>query len=358
MLFVNSVKFRTEPMKTYSFFQKTNFKLSILCFGLCLFLISCNTKESKIRTVSGEIPASEIGKTLHHEHILVDFIGADSTGFHRWNKEEVVEKVLPYLLEIKKLGYKTLVECTPAYLGRDPELLKILSEKSGLQIITNTGYYSAVGAKFIPEHGFTETAEQLAARWTDEAKNGIEGTGVYPGFIKIAVDRAPLEEINRKVVEAACITHKATGLTIMSHTGPALPAFQEFEILEKYGVDPTAFIWTHAHNEQDFEKILEAAKKGIWIAFDNFTPEKTDRFVDFALLMKKEGMLNQLLFSHDAGWYKPGEPDGGTFRGFTEIEEFLIPALTKQGLSQLDIYQLFSVNPAEAFKIKVRSIKS
>jgi phosphotriesterase-related protein len=319
-----------------------------------VFLFSCNTRESKIITVTGKIPAGKIGKTLHHEHVLVDFIGADSTGYHRWNKEEVVEKVLPYLLEIKKLGYKTLVECTPAYLGRDPELLKMLAEKSGLQIITNTGYYSAVGGKYIPKHGFTETAEQLAERWIDEAKNGIEGTGVYPGFIKIAVERGPLEEINRKVVEAACITHKATGLTIMSHTGPAVPAFQELEILQKNGVHPSAFIWTHAHNEQDLSKPLEAARMGAWIAYDNFTPEKRDRFVNIALQMKKEGLLNKLLFSHDAGWYRPGEPGGGNFRGYAEIEEFLIPALEKNGLSQQDIYQLFTTNPAEAFKIRVR----
>lgn len=328
-----------------------------LCLGLYLILSSCDTKESGIITVTGEIPASAIGKTLHHEHVLVDFIGADSTGYHRWNKNEVVEKVLPYLLEIKKLGYKSLVECTPAYLGRDPELLKMLSEKSGIQIITNTGYYSAVGGKFIPEHGFTETAEQLAARWIDEAKNGIEGTGIYPGFIKIAVDRTPLEEINRKVVEAACITHKATGLVIMSHTGLAVPAFQQIEILEKYGVHPSAFIWTHAHNEADFSKQIEAAKMGAWIAFDNFNPGRLDKFVEFALLMKKEGLLNKLMFSHDAGWYKPGEPNGGEFRGFTEIEELLIPALETSGLSQPDIYQLFTANPTEAFKVKKRLVE-
>jgi phosphotriesterase-related protein len=325
--------------------------------GLCLvlsLLFSCNTKESKIITVTGEIPASAIGKTLHHEHILVDFIGADSTGYERWNRDSVIEKVLPYLLEIKKLGYKTLVECTPAYLGRDPLLLKILSEKSGIQIITNTGYYSAVGAKFLPQHAFEESAEQLAERWIDEAKNGIEGTGIYPGFIKIAVERKPLEEINRRVVEAACIAHKATGLVIMSHTGPAVPAFQELEILKEFGVSPSAFIWTHAHNENDFNRQIEAARKGAWIAFDNFNPGRLEKFVEFALLMKREGMLNKLLFSHDAGWYKPGEPNGGEFRGFTEIEELLIPALEKSGLSQPDIYQIFSANPAEAFKVKVR----
>jgi len=322
-------------------------------FALIIFL-SCNTKESRIITVTGEIPASEIGKTLHHEHLLVDFIGADSTGYYRWNKNEVVEKVLPYLLEIKKLGYKTLVECTPAYLGRDPELMKILAEKSGIQIITNTGYYSAVGAKFIPKHGFTESAEQLAERWIKEAKNGIENTGVYPGFIKIAVERKPLEEINRKVVEAACITHKATGLTIMSHTGLALPAYQQLDILAEYGVHPSAFIWTHAHNEKDFSKHIEAAKMGTWIAFDNFKPERLERYVEFALLMKKEGLLGKLLFSHDAGWYRPGEPDGGKFRGFTEIEELLIPALEKNGLTQPDIHRLFVQNPSQAFKVNIR----
>jgi len=323
---------------------------------LLFFLLSCKTNEPKIMTVTGEIPASEIGKTLHHEHILVDFIGADSTGYFRWNKNEVVEKVLPYLLEIKEMGYETLVECTPEYLGRDPELLKILSEKSGLQILTNVGYYSAVNAKFIPKHGFTETPQQLADRWIEQAQNGIEGTGIYPGFIKISVERAPLNEINKKVVEAACITHKATGLIIMSHTGLAVPAFQQLEILKEYGVHPSAFIWTHANNEKDNTKHLEAARMGAWIAFDKFSQKNQKEFVDFALLMNKEGLLNKLLFSHDAGWYDPMIPDGGKFRGFTDIENYLIPALVESGFTESDIQQIFEKNPAAAFAINKRLI--
>lgn len=315
---------------------------------------SCMPEQPEIITVNGPIHAEQMGKTLHHEHLLVDFIGADSTGYFRWNRDEVIEKVLPYLLEIKKLGYKTLVECTPAYLGRDPLLLKMLSEKSGIQLITNTGYYTAVGGKFLPRHAFSETAEQLAARWIDEAKNGIEGTGINPGFIKIAVERKPLEDIQRKIVKAACITHKATGLTIMSHTGLAVPAFEQIEILKQNGVHPSAFIWTHAHNENDFSKHLQAAREGAWIAFDNFRPERLEQFVEIALLMKKEGLLNRLMFSHDAGWYKPGEPDGGEFRGFTDIENILIPELEKKGLSQHDIYRIFVLNPAEAFQLKTR----
>lgn len=329
----------------------------IIALGIALILqYSCNKQESRIITVDGEIPASAIGKTLHHEHLLVDFIGADSTGYHRWEKEEVVEKVLPYLTEIKKLGYETLVECTPAYIGRDPELLKILSEKSGVQLITNTGYYTAVNGKFLPKHAYEETAVQLAERWIDEAKNGIENTGVYPGFIKIAVERKPLEDIQRKIVEAACITHLATGLTIMSHTGLSTPAFQQLEILDQYDIHPSAFIWTHAHNEPDFSKHVEAARKGAWIAFDNFKPERLERYVEFAMLMKKEGLLDKVLFSHDAGWFRPGEPDGGNFRGFTAIEEILIPELEKNGLVQQDIYMLFTINPMQAFKVRIRTV--
>ncbi len=193
-----------------------------------LFLFSCNADKRKIITVTGEISAAKIGKTLHHEHILVDFIGADSIGYNRWNKEKVVKKVLPYLLEIKKLGYNTIIECTPAYLGRDPKLLKMLSEKSGLQILTNTGYYAA-GAKYIPKHGLTESAEQLANRWIDEAKNGIEGTEIYPGFIKISVENTPLNKISRKVVEAACITHKETGLQLCLTQGQPLPHLKNWK---------------------------------------------------------------------------------------------------------------------------------
>ena len=70
-------------------------------------------------TVKGLINASAIGNTLVHEHILVDFIGANNYNPTRWNDDEVIRKVLPYLTEVKKAGCDTLVDCTPNYLGRD-----------------------------------------------------------------------------------------------------------------------------------------------------------------------------------------------------------------------------------------------
>ncbi len=332
------------------------FRLFLLA-SIVLFAFSCTPDPINVTTVTGGISATKMGKTLSHEHLLVDFIGADSTGYDRWDKEEVAKKVLPFLKEIRDLGYTTFVDCTPAYLGRDPELLKMLSERSGVQIITNTGYYTAMNGKYLPQHAFTESAEELAARWIDEVNNGIEGTGIYPGFIKIAVERAPLGEINRKIVEAACITHRETGLTIMSHTGPAVPAFQQLEILKQYKIDPSAFIWTHANNEQDNEKLLEAAKMGAYISFDKFTEADTERYVDFILFMKKHGLLHKVLLSHDGGWYDPDQPDGGEFKGFTALDNYLVPALEKEGLAQFDLFQLFFGNPADAFRIRKRLLE-
>lgn len=329
-------------------------KLSLLLIVGISFLFSCSPDIPEITTVTGGISIKKMGKTLTHEHLLVDFIGADSISYDRWNRDEVVDKVLPYLVEIKKLNYKTLVDCTPAYLGRDPKLLKMLSEKSGVQILTNTGYYSAVNGKYLPQSAYTESAEEIAQHWIDEAQNGIEGTDVFPGFIKISVDRGSLNQINRKIVEAACITHLETGLTIMSHTGPAIPAFEQLEILKRYNVDPSAFIWTHANNEKDYNKHLEAAKMGAFVSFDNFSPKEAERYVEFFLFMKKHAVLHRVLFSHDAGWYRPGEPNGGEFRGFTDIENYLIPALEEAGVAQYDIFQVFFKNPVEAFRIKKR----
>ena len=116
------------------------------------------------------------------------------------------------------------MECTPAYLGRDPVLLQRLSRAASLQILTNTGYYGAANDKFLPPHAFTESADQLAARWIREARDGIDGTGVRPAFMKIGVDAGPLSAVDEKLVRAAARTHRATGLPIYSHTGNGIAA--------------------------------------------------------------------------------------------------------------------------------------
>src|SRR5262245_9051339 len=94
-------------------------------------------------TTLGPIPPEQLGRTLIHEHVLVDFIGAAAIRPGRYDPDEVLKKAVPHLRRVKMAGCDTLVDCTPAFIGRDPELLRRLSKASCLQIVTNTGLYAA-----------------------------------------------------------------------------------------------------------------------------------------------------------------------------------------------------------------------
>lgn len=335
-----------------------------LVFGIVIITCKPESREYVI-TVNGPESPGKMGITLEHEHILVDFIGADSTGYFRWNRDSVVKKVLPVVLAAREKGVKTIVECTPSYLGRDPRLLKALSLKSGVNFITNTGYYGAVNNKYLPESFYGLSAVELAGAWIKEFENGIEDTGIKPGFIKIAVNPDDsLSEEHRKIITAAAITHLKTGLVIASHTGPEKPAFAQIEILKEKGVDPSAFIWVHAQRGT-MEGNIRAAKDGVWISLDNIAEKKNidpgalysiGWYADRIEELKKSGLLTRVLISHDSGWFDPAKPGGGTINGYAAIFDYLIPALKAKGFTRDEIDQILVKNPQEAFKIKVRKI--
>ncbi|WP_439474298.1 phosphotriesterase family protein [Algoriphagus formosus] len=329
---------------------------SLISILISLIFISCqnhpsNNFDNYINTVAGPISIDSMGLTLIHEHMLVDFIGADSINSGRWNRDSVEQKVLPFLLEIKQYGVQSILDCTPSYLAKDPLLLKSLSEKSGIQILTNTGFYGAVGGKYLPDFVQTESAEQLADRWIAEFENGIEGTGIKPGFIKISVNEADtLSLIDQKLVKAAGITHQKTGLTIASHTGTWRTAVQEVRILQEIGVNPSEFVWVHAQNEPDFENYKVAAEMGVWISLDGIG-WAIDPYVDRLIFAKENGILGNVLISHDAGWYDPAKAGGGDFQPFTNIFEKLIPILNGKGFTEKDWDLLLKENPKSAFSI-------
>ncbi|WP_192349293.1 phosphotriesterase [Algoriphagus sp. Y33] len=317
-----------------------------------VFSFSCSTPGSKpsfINTVTGSISVDSMGITLIHEHMLVDFIGADSVSPERYDQDEVIAKVLPYLLEVKQFGVKTIFDCTPSYLAKDVVLLKKLSELSGIKLVTNSGFYGAVDNKYLPAFAFAESVEELANRWIEEFENGIGETGIKPGFIKISVnEEIPLLEIDAKLVKAAGLTHQKTGLQIASHTGTWATASQEVAILQEMKISPSAFIWVHAQAEQDFQNYLTAANLGVWISLDGIG-WSVDEYIDRLLFAKENKFLDQVLISHDAGWYDPEKSAGGDFVPFTNIFQKLMPALKERGFTASDWKMLLEQNPKSAF---------
>jgi phosphotriesterase-related protein len=304
--------------------------------------------EREIQTVTGPVPLSKLGMTLMHEHVMVDFVGAAEVSPSRYNVDEVFKAALPKLTELADTGCRTLVECTPAYLGRDAALLQRLSKASGIQILTNTGYYGAANDKYVPKHAYSESPVELAQRWTREVREGIDGTGIRPAFMKIGVDSGPLSAIDAKLIGAAALCTQATGLRMHVHTGNGVAAKAIYDMLTKLTVDPSAYVWVHAQSEKDISMYHELAMVRVWIEFDGINPKSAERHLDLLEAIAGKGDLSRVLISQDSGWYRVGEPGGGQFNGYSYLFKEFVPALKKRGFTDGQIRTLLVDNPARA----------
>lgn len=305
----------------------------------------------KIMTVTGAIEPEKMGFALPHEHAMSTF-GAESARYPHYDVDSLSESVIPYLKRVRDLGCQTLVDCTAAYFGRHPELLRRFSEESGVNILTNTGYYGAAEEKYIPDHAYEETVDQIAGRWVREWQYSIDGTGVRPGFIKTGIGDGPLSEINRKLITSAARTHLQSGLTIQTHTGDNWEAVQEIlSILRAERVHPSAWIWVHAHNVKDADQVAETAEQGAWISFDGLNEESAPHILELVKQMKQRGHLDKVLLSHDGDSYCNGE-----FRPYHLLFTDFIPMLKENGFSTEDINLLTVDNPRQAFTVRIRGV--
>ena len=130
---------------------------------------------------------------------------------------------------------------------------------------------------------------------------------------------------------------------------------QQIELLKENAVDPAAFVWVHAQAEKEKSFHQKAAKMKSWISLDGLGWGDHGNYVDSIERLKKAGLLQRVLISHDAGWYKPDEP-GSSFTGYTDIFRKFIPLLQNKGFSGEDLNQLLVKNPWEAFSIRIKKL--
>ncbi len=335
------------------------FLSTFIFLSMMILSVSCRKSEFKIVTVTGEILSSRMGTALPHEHVLFDLAMIDSIRTNKYNKDSVIQRIMPLFEELKPFKVQTFVDGTPEFMGRDPKLLAELSRKTGIFIITNVGWYAVDKGCHLPREIKDMSAEEIALIWIGEAKNGIGNTGIKPGVISLAIDSVGLTENDKKLVSAACITHLETGLSIMSHTGSAAGAYAQLKILEKYGVDPSAFIWLHAMEENSRSKVLTIAEKGVWVAFDGILPEMEPsvRISEMVKFMKSIRRLDHVLLSHDSYGYQPGLPGGGNIRSYSELFGSFKLLLLSEGITPEELDQMMVKNPAAAFGVRVRKVK-
>lgn len=314
--------------------------------------IAATTSKGRIMTVRGPVDADDLGTVLPHEHLFSNF-GLDPADPPVYETQKLMREVLRYVSSVKFLGCGTILDCTTQYFGRQPELLKRISEGTRVHVVTNTGYYGAAAARYVPASAYDESAGTIASRWVGEFQRGIGDSGIRPGFLKLGVDAGPLNAINSKLVRAAAITHRQTGLAIQVHTGDNPESVrQQLAILREEGVSPAAWIWIHANSCAAHAALLEAARSGAWISLDGISPGSVQQHLDLIRLFKQEGLLGRVLLSHDGNSFRangtrPMKPYSALFTHF-------LPALHAAGYTQLEVRLLCQTNPAEAFSLRAR----
>jgi phosphotriesterase-related protein len=303
----------------------------------------------KIRTVLGDIPPEKFGLALVHEHVMCDFIGADKVSKGRYEVKEVYETMLPYLKEIRQLGVEGFVDCTPAFLGRDVELLANLSKASNIHILTNTGLYKE---PYLPKYVWEYSAGHLADIWIKEIEQGIDGTPIKAGFIKIAVNPGKVIPIQQKIVRAAALCSLSTGAAIACHTASGIAAIDVMEILEDERADLGRLIVVHCDAEEDLNIHREIAKGGAWIEYDSVGEGNVEKILKMIEFVANKGLEGHLLLSQDAGWYNVGEPLGGKIRSYAYLVRDFLPMMLGRGFKREFIETIIRRNPAKAFQMK------
>ena len=332
--------------------------LALIPQFVLVFFLQIQSQEKYFMTVNGKLPASKVKMVLEHEHIVTNFVGADSIKKPPLDKTVALEIIVPYFNRLKLQGVNLLMEYTPAYLGRDPLLLKEIADKTGINIVTNTGFYAAVDKKYLPPLVYNATIEKIAGIWEDEFKNGIDGTSIRPGFIKLSVGNGKLDSIESKLLKAGIMVSKRTGLTIAVHTGDFEAANDEYQIVVADNHDPSKLVWVHAqHGTNDQRKQL--AEKGVWISMDGVNENKLEEYIEAILFFKEKNLLHRLLISQDDGWSVVSNGsydllelfDNGNIAPYESILVKLIPALKKKGISDQEINLLMRTNPVNCFAL-------
>ncbi len=307
---------------------------------------------SIIQTVKGPVPAERLGLILPHEHLFTDLRGPLAPGHAQADPEAVVRTMSPYLAAAHRAGVTALVECSTVGVGRNVAMLQRLAEATPVHIVAPTGVYRDA---FIPPALREMEAKPLAEMWVRELTEGIEGTSIRAGFIKIAVSDEGITPLEERNLRAAALASCRTGAAIACHTIGGANARREMEILEAAGLDLHRFIWVHAQAEPDRAVHLEAARRGAYVEFDTVGAafQAQDVLVEDVLALVEAGYAEHVLLSHDAGWYDAsqpgGRPAGGDIRGFTALVDEFIPALRARGVTDELVHLMTVTNPARAF---------
>jgi phosphotriesterase-related protein len=309
---------------------------------------------SSINTVTGTISPEQLGRTLMHEHVFVEYGGPSAEVLKPGRRhDEIVSVCTDYLEQLRAFGVETLVDPTTVDLGRNASLLAELAGKTGFNIICATGIYSTSTYVRMRER-LGNSPEAIAELFIKELTEGIADTGVKAGIIKVVTGAPMIDEEEHELLLAAAKASVATGAAIITHTEGILGDEQQ-RILTSAGVPAQRIVIGHSCLSRNFDYHMSIMQGGSYLAFDRFGMTGMPDEVRAASMQKliDAGWAAQLMVSHDSVWYWVGGPKigSGAYKNWvpTNFFERVIPMLQYGGTTDDQIETMLRENPRRFF---------
>ena len=305
----------------------------------------------EIMTVSGPIGPDQLGFTMSHEHLILDFFCYQGSYDDVLDEESVMTWELDHYI---KAGGKSIVDCTSIGLKRNPLAMRRIAKATKANIIMGSGWYRE---RVYPSYIQERNPNQLADFIVHEIEVGADGTDVKAGMIgEIGTEMNYISAIQERVFRASARAQRRTGVSIWTHTTHfGSLALEQIALLKEEGVPANRIVISHLGDRFEHEFLRPIAEQGVYMSIDNigyegngYPPDEV-RAKNVAFLIK-EGFVRQVMMSMDIGAKKFLLSYNG--HGFAHLIQNFLPRLRKLAVSEDDIHTMTVENPARALTIE------
>lgn len=317
-----------------------------------------------VLTVLGSVPAQELGVVLIHETLFSVYPGAEFAPEINIDKSEIFEILKQKLTEYRRLGGKTIVDCSGMFHGRDVELYRTLSRTTGVHIVASTG----LGPDPMLSGYFTTPQKNPPTPWSAEQFSGLFTKEVTDGIVIPRIERSSSAGLVTSIASESGITEKeislfqgsaqtahATGVAVSVQYGA--DAVHDLEVLLDEGVAANRIIigGLDRLDAEERKEALAVAKRGAYVALDHVGWSPNEGYVndeDRAKLIVNlfaEGVGKQILISSNAIGVAKGHE--GKELAFDYLLSTFVPTLRKVGVTDEQIRLLLEVNPQRVLTV-------
>ncbi|MDG4863761.1 phosphotriesterase [Streptomyces sp. T-3] len=250
---------------------------------------------SAVRTVLGDIAPDQLGICDAHDHLFIR--SPQLPG----QEVDDPDAAAARLRDFRELGGRTVVQWTPYGMGRRHDELPRLSGEFGVHVVAATGLHQAA---HYDGDVLRRIGGDLADLFTTELTEGIKGSAVRAGLIKVAGAFHGIDAHARRTMTAAAEAHHRTGAPIAVHLELGTGILDVLDLLcGESGVAPQHVILGHLGRSPDQVVQRQAAESGAFLAFDG--PSRAHHSTDWRLpeelaALAEAGFGGQLLLGGDS----------------------------------------------------------